>query len=458
MTYDNLGSVDCFGIRENRCAWGVLLAALALTVLEGAIRKWVIGSAFEFSSYLIYFSKDIVFALLLLFPFRRASSEALELFGRWLVAGCFLLLCGALASVTKDLNFAGAMLTARPLLFLPVVAFMAAPRLRGISLQSVALLLGLLTILNFALGILQNHLLPEDILNRYATGASDISTTETGVRATGTFSYITGMGIISVVGIWAGIVYVSLGENMRQQTLGWAMLAAGFGCGLASVSRGPILIGSVMIITWLLFSRGWALTKSRSVFAVVLCLGILASFEVTTTFLKLGHGLLLRVQTSNDTTQERSLGQFEEALTALQMAPLGNGLGTEQIGRYHYSQGEMASTTFESQWGRLVLETGAFGLVGFLVIGAGAIFALQIAKRHTTAGGEKAALLATQCLLLSMFATNVVFNHVASAFVWMIFAAVLGVSIPTAATLCSDDRQTRERQLHLDPEFQRIAL
>ena len=116
---------------------------------------------------------------------------------------------------------------------------------------------------------------------------------------------------------------------------------------------------------------------------------------------------------------------------ALEMAPLGNGLGTEQIGRFHYSQGQLAETTFESQLPRVVLETGVFGLAGFLVICAGAILALQAAKSYTTTRGEKPALLATQLFLLSMFASNVVFNHTASAFVWMIFAAVMGASSPT---------------------------
>ena len=63
------------------------------------------------------------------------------------------------------------------------------------------------------------------------------------------------------------------------------------------------------------------------------------------------------------------------------------------------------------------------GLAGFLVICAGPVLALEVAKRHSETGGEKAALLATQLFLASMFAGNVVFNHTASAFVWMIFAA-----------------------------------
>ena len=415
---------------SRRFGWWILVSALTLTVLEGAIRKWVIGSAFQLGSYVAYFSKDIVFALLLLVPARRASSAALEIFHRWLVPGCFLLVCGALSSMTREIDPEGAVLTLRAALFLPLVAFLAVSRLQGISLRSVAWIIGLLTILNFPLGVLQNQLPPHHVLNRYATDTLDITTTATGVRATGTFSYITGMAIISVVGVWAGMVYMSLAQNVRQQIFGWAILASGVGCGLASVSRGPILIGAFVLLAWLLFSGEWACGKSRSVIAGTFFLGILVLFEVTTTFFEPGQGLLLRAEASKDTTEERGLGQFEEALMALDMAPLGNGLGTEQVGRYHYSQGEMADTTFESQLGRLVLETGVFGLAGFLVICAGPVLALEVAKRHSETGGEKAALLATQLFLASMFAGNVVFNHTASAFVWMIFAAAMGASLP----------------------------
>jgi len=422
--------MDPVALNARRIGWWILASAFVLTVLEGAMRKWVIGSAFQMGSYAAYFSKDIVFGLLLLVPALRASSAALEVFRSWLITGSFLLICGIFSSLSRDINPAGAALTLRAALFLPVVAFLAVSRLQGISLRSVAWTIGVLTILNFPLGVLQNHLPPHHALNRYASDTLDITTTVTGVRATGTFSNITGMGIISVAGIWAGMVYMSLAQTVRQQMFGWAILAAGVGCGLASVSRGPILIAVVEVVAWLVFSGEWASAKSRSVVAGILFLGILVLFELTTTFFELGHGLLLRAEGSKDTTEERSLGQFEEALMALDMAPLGNVLGTEQVGRYHYSEGKMTNTTFESQLGRLVLETGVFGLAGFLAICAGPVLALQVAKRYSVASGEKAALLATQLFLVSMFAGNVVFNHTASAFAWMIFAGVMGASSP----------------------------
>src|SRR5205823_925944 len=182
-------------LTARRISWWILASALALTVVEGAIRKWVIGSAFQVGSYAAYFSKDIVFTLLLLVPACRASSAALETFRSWLLPGSFLLVCGVLTSMSRDINLAGAVLTLR-----------------------------------------------------------------------------------------AVLVYMSLAQTVRQQMFGWAMLACGLGCGLASVSRGPILIGAFVLLAWLLFSGEWASAKSRSVVAGILVLGILVLFELTTTF------------------------------------------------------------------------------------------------------------------------------------------------------------------------------
>jgi hypothetical protein len=406
-------------------AWAVLLAALALTVLEGAIRKWLIGSAFQLSSYLAYFSKDIAFAFLLLLPRRQFFSMPLEIFRRWLVPGCFLLLCGILGSSLEYVDIAGAILTLRAVLILPLLAFFVVSRLRGLPLPWVLALLGILTMINFALGVYQNHLPAGHALNRYAADAADIAASPTGVRATGTFSYITGMAVFSVVGVWCGMVCLSLARDLRQQIFGGAALVAGIACALTSVSRGPVLIAAVMLIVWLVCSGFWRDKKARTICGALALFAIAVGLDLTTTFFNLGQGLLLRAESANDSVNDRAFGQFDEALTAIDLAPFGNGLGTEQIGRSAYSAGLLANTTFESQWPRIVLELGVIGMLGFVVVSIGALAALQAAKRRAANQGEKAALLATQLFMVSSFFSNIVFNHVASAFAWFIFTAVM---------------------------------
>src|SRR5438445_524601 len=65
----------------------LLSLALALAVLEGAIRKWVIGSEAGSWGYLAYFSKDILFASLLLMPRQAGTRPGFELFSGAMVMG-----------------------------------------------------------------------------------------------------------------------------------------------------------------------------------------------------------------------------------------------------------------------------------------------------------------------------------------------------------------------------------
>ena len=414
-------------IKERQAEW-ILLTALALNIVEGSLRKWVIGSQGNPLNHLAYFSKDIIFALLLLLPARGPSFPALEVFRRWLLPGCFLLVAGALISSAQGYNLVGAALTLRAVIFLPLIAFYAIPRItRGkfFSLHSVAWLLALLTIINFALGALQNSLPADHILNRYAADSSEITEVKSGVRATGTFSYITGMGVISTVGIWAGFLLISVSRNIWYQVVGLAVIASGFGCSLVAVARGPIIIGVAMVVIWILSSGALSLINIRSLMAGVLFVSLVFYFGLNQKFSSLQEGLIERHETAGDDIEDRSFGQLQEAIDALKEVPLGVGLGTEQIGGNYYKSGEMSFTTYETQFPRLVLETGFIGLSGFLLVCAGAILALQAAKRTAATRNQKSILLATQLLILPLCYLNVVFNHTASAFVWIIFTAVL---------------------------------
>jgi len=208
------------------------------------------------------------------------------------------------------------------------------------------------------------------------------------------------------------------------------VLVAGIACGLTSVSRGPVLMAALMFLAWIAFSEFWANKKARALAAALLLLGGAVIFDLTSTIFDLGQGLLLRAESANDTVSDRALGQFDEALEAIRLAPFGNGLGTEQIGRSAFTMSMLANVTFESQLPRIVLELGVFGLIGFIVVCVGAIAALQMRKRDCRDSGEKAALLATQLFLIASFFSNIVFNHVASAFAWLIFTAVMA-AVPT---------------------------
>lgn len=423
-----------------RWADGLLLFAMALTVLEGAIRKWVVGSESGTASYLVYFSKDIAFAAMCFCPVRRPPSAALNVFSRWLAVGCGFLLCGAVVSASiRGVNPVGALLTMRATLVLPIIAWLAVRRLAPRTLLAAVWLLALLTIGNCILSVAQNSLPAESLLNRYVVADAAIVHLDAGVRATGTFAYITGLGVLSSIGVWAGLALLSLATASRQRIAAWLSLVAGFGCGLAAVSRATVVMGVAMIGCWIIFSRSSLTALTRSLSGAGLACLFMLLFGAIPVAERLISGLQERMEDVDDTFDTRVFGQLDEVITAFQIAPFGNGLGSEQVGGNYYRSGELTFTNFEYQLPRLMLETGVFGELGFFMTCIGAVAALQNARRNANTYRGRAVAFATQLLLAPLFYVNVVFNHTACSFCWLIFAAALA-AIQVRATKLSPRR------------------
>jgi hypothetical protein len=431
--------------RINWPAWLIFMLAMVLVVGEGALRKWVELFSSGMPRNAAYFSKDIVFSLLLLLPLSGVNTPVLAQFARWLSVGSVLFLVGASLSSFVDVNAVGSALTLRAVIVLPVIALMAVRRLGGVPVRHVAWLVAGLTALNFALASAQNQLPVDHFLNEYASKTEAIAQFGYSVRATGTFSYISGLGVMSMVGIWSGLALLSLSHGTKEQIAGYVAMGAGFGCGFASVSRAPVVIGAAMVVVWLVFSFSGRDVLGRRLLAALVVATVVWVSGLFDMFSRLGQNLWTRNEQADDTFEQRGFGALAEMFTALERAPLGRGLGTEQVGGNFARSGEMTFTNYESQLPRLVMESGVLGVIGFLVVCAGALLALERARREVATREEKGLLLTTELLLLPMFYTNVVFNHVASAFVWIIFAIVLANvrSNPTFA------RPHRRRDRHV---------
>jgi hypothetical protein len=406
----------------------LLLGAVTLTVVEGAIRKWVLGSEAGAWSHLIYFSKDLFFAGLLLLPRRQQPTAEMALFRRWLFIGGGLVALGGAIAACRSVNPVGAALTLRATIVLPAIACAAVPRLCGLKLLPVAASVGALTCVNCGLGILQNHLPADHLLNRYAGNETEVAVLESGVRATGTFAYITGLAVLSSVGIWAGLAMTSLAAEGLGMGAGAVTILASIGCGLASVSRGPLVVGAVLLASWPVFVsyRSGRLLKPFWTSALITLAGLVLSLVPEARQMTLA--VLERHEQGEDTFQQRVFGQFSQAAAAAAIAPLGEGLGTEQVAGNYAAAGAMRFTTFEDQLPRLILETGVFGTMGFIIICVGALRSLQLAKESASDPQARAILLATQVLLGCLFYVNMVFNHTVAAFAWIIFAAVMGAT------------------------------
>lgn len=181
-----------------------------------------------------------------------------------------------------------------------------------------------------------------------------------------------------------------------------------------------------MFCGWALFAR---LGLQRVIAAVIMAVAVVVAATAAgflPTVERLTNDLLERNEAAPDSDYfaSRAFGQNEEALMAASRAPLGNGLGFEQVGGNFYSTGNLEFANYEGQFPRIVMDTGVIGLIGYAVICFGALYALQLAKKNSSPS-DRALLLATQLLLASIFYGAEVYNHTASSFAWVIFAVVL---------------------------------
>jgi hypothetical protein len=138
--------------------------------------------------------------------------------------------------------------------------------------------------------------------------------------------------------------------------------------------------------------------------------------------------LLKRHEMSEETVEGRVLDPITQIADAVEVAPGGNGFGTEQVAGVYADYGVMDLRTFEYQFPRLVMETGVVGLAGFLIVCFGALWCLFVAAKRTRDAALRSSVSITMLLVGSLFFLSVVFNHVASFFAWAIAALVLGIA------------------------------
>jgi O-antigen ligase len=413
----------------------ILLSSIALCVLDGAIRKWVLRDDEGMLKYAPYFSKDFAFALILFIPRSQGIGEVGRKLWTYLRVGLAFCAIGALASTIFNwgsVNFVGAGLSMRSLFLLPLCALLVIPRLRQVSLTRVALLIGLLTLGNAALGTLQYSSPKDDPINYYASKQYEAAMFEESVRAMGTFPYITGFGTLAMVGAWAGTVLMSYGER-RKWYFGAGVLtsAASLWCALLSISRGPTIVVITILLIWLLSSRGIFQNLLRVSAFVVLLAVVLFAFGRVSIFQRASETLLARNEAAED-IEQRLTPPIAEVVKLTSLVPFGAGFGSEQVGGVFAETGVMSFRQFESQFSRILMEIGALGLIGFLLVVGGLFIALYRAQRGTADRALRRSITTGAVLIVWLCYGNIIFDHVASFFVWSIAALLLAKAEQTA--------------------------
>jgi O-antigen ligase len=280
---------------------------------------------------------------------------------------------------------------------------------------------------NAWLGSIQNSSPADAPINYYASKQFEEAIVfGENVRAMGTFPYITGFGLMAMVGAWAGLTLLSHSQTKRRYLwMGVLIYAAALWCALLSISRGPTIIVLALFVIWLFSGKGIVgnfVQAGTAIAALVLLLilgGRISVIENATDV------MIARHAESEETVAARATLPIEEIAEASSTAPFGAGFGSEQVGGVFADTGIMSFRTFEGQFARLIMEAGIIGVAGFLIVCLGLLKALYDAKKSARTEALRRTIIITIALAGLMFYGNVIFDHVASFFVWAIGAAVL---------------------------------
>jgi O-antigen ligase len=405
----------------------LMLAAVAACTLEGALRKWAIPRNAEWR-YLAYFSKDILLGLCLTQRTWAHKNQLLARAKKWIFPGVSLAVLGC-AIATTGANMVGAVLTLRSTVVLPLITLALVPKLPRDTVVKSCLMFAALVAINAPLGVVQFFSPTGSWINQYAADSDVIATSgfNERVRATGTFSYLTGYGVFGDAAIAAGLILLSTSKTPRRSNLAMLTVAGGLICAATTVSRSVLAIGAVLVAMWMVFSK--QRTRAMTYAVVIIAIGLLTiaflglwsqTAEIFTTTSR-------RHEMVHDPATRRLLTLIEAMPQAISDAPFGNGLGTEQVGGNYYASGRMRFSTTESEWPRIVMEIGVLGYVGVMITYLGSIWVLWSARKSIADTKLKAVFLATILICAAWAFTGVIFNHVTSFYYWAFVAAALAL-------------------------------
>jgi hypothetical protein len=410
-------------IRPSLTAWLVALA-VALCILEGSGRKWLLPDSSPVVQAIFYFSKDAALLLAAITAGNyRARSPEVHLFRQCLPAVALLLALATAASLSGA-TLVGSALSLRSMLVLPCLAVCIAPGLRSrTDLELIVRTVGLLSIGVAILGVLQFYLPAGHILNQRLARTEDAVMSLGRVRASGTFSYISGMADLAVAASWAG-AYLLL-VNFRNP-LGYLFIVAGLTCTSAALSRSGIVWSFALLGLVLALSRRGI--KAAVVVALILLVAWLYAPADPNPHQQIGiiTGTAARHKVSDSFT-ERAMNVIIELLSALDENAAGNGLGSGQIGEAAYEVGTRKLRAYEGELARTVYETGIIGLFAVGLCRVSLLLLLWRSLVHDFGQLTRLAFLRRASLgaLAVFFAGNTCFSHVASSFVWIIAAVAL---------------------------------
>lgn len=355
-----------------------------LLIFEGALRKWVVPSL----SNPLLIVRDPV-ALLAYFLAWRAKIFPTN---RWIYAVAIIGFLSFFMSFiplwpyiapTKIALIAGYGFRA-DFLHMPLI-FVIAKVLRAEDVKRFGWWILIFSVPMALLMVAQFHAAPDAFLNRTSGGEGEMMTSALGkVRTAGTFSFVVGVvayfALATAFALWAGL--------KRQVYKNWVLAAAVSALLIGTAVSGSrsvvaacsIVIASVAVI---LFLRPQAVNRLGQTLLAVVVLGLIITrthifnegFEVLST--RFNEVAEASERSIGVGAVYRMLGDFGEGFYALVHAPfLGYGLGIGTNAGAKFLTGAQVFLLAESEWARIILESGPVLGTAFVLWRVGLVIAI----------------------------------------------------------------------------------
>jgi hypothetical protein len=424
---------------------------LVIVIVEGAIRKWFLQSASEF----VYFYKDFLMVVVILGYIAKKHKPPLAIKGLFkpLPVILFAFALYALASISNPAlphPIVGLLGVKAYLLYVPL-AFLV-PRMFTTREKLVAFLKWYLTISLFVTALCAVQFLdsdPNSSLNRYAWDENTMvsagleamdgvarfqdSADKDFVRVTGSFSFLSGLGVYltTTFALLLGLISqrrmgrLPKGFRWLYHTCLAVVATATFMTGSRSAVLNLCFMGFIfftMVSKKDLLRRGWQ--------AVV---GGVLIFVTITVFFPQAYDALYTRAFAGEEQMSEGRGRIEEAFRlpideAAYAGAFGYGIGATQNAVPILMQkldlsfvGEKIPIYYESEPGRLMLELGIVGYVLHLFLRLGICFTLLFACLSIRDVESKSlAIAAVAALLFPLFIGGAVTNHTQNVYQWFL--------------------------------------
>jgi hypothetical protein len=402
-------------------------AILFAIILDGAARKWLLPPSLQ---AIPYFAKDILAAIFVLtYPINDRYAWAPRL-GRYILA-IAVLLAPAFVMGLAEVPL-GAIVVYKNAVLWPLFAVCLGQRLTERVVQRLLKLLLICSIGMACLAILQYNSSRGSILNRYAWGEEataeflkGIAVAGEFVRATGTFSYISGLSAFSLASFSLFLgrsLSLARGRDLLFASVGvTSALICGFASGSRSVQVFMFAVGAVSLV----------LAPKRKRYTSRLVGGLISAAVVVLMIwnTSMSKGVVDRwAGTDEDNFRGRVTGSStgQPVSEVLRGNPFGRGLGIYSgFATLNGAQDRLNLAYNEGSNSRVAVETGILGF-GAIMLGFGFILRAASWMSKIRNPALKTRLIPVFAGALIALVLGVWYDHNSTALWWWTIGIWLG--------------------------------